>query len=46
MLVAFVRERGASLGAVVLVLGLIAVLQASVTYSVTYGPLHSMLRHP
>lgn len=43
MLVAFVRERGASLGAVVLVLGLIAVLQASVTYSVTYGPLHSML---
>lgn len=43
MLVAFIRERGLWLGAVILALALTALLQASVSYTVIYGPLHDIV---
>ncbi|MBF7731258.1 hypothetical protein [Pseudomonas sp. N040] len=42
MLISFIKERGPWLAAVVLVLGLTSVLQASVSYTVNYGLLHGI----
>jgi hypothetical protein len=42
MLITFIKERGPWLAAVVLVLGLTSVLQASVSYTVNYGLLHRL----
>lgn len=43
MRVAFIQERGLWLAAVILVLALTALLQASISYTVIYGPLHDVV---
>ncbi len=43
MQVPFIQARGLWLGAVILVLALTALLQASISYTVIYGPLHDVV---